>query len=151
MINAIYKRDEISVINDDGRSEMKMIFQWWGKIEKGSVTLYKRLRNRGYHVIAVNDSQDTAPRIDNETALALAYAILDDQGFGWKPYPENVPTDNYYFVLIKSTLNESEMVFYAKFNVRRNAWLSPFGGLLEDEDCKVIAYRTIPPYQPEAE
>jgi len=132
-----------------------MIFQWWGKIEKGSVTLYKRLRNRGYHVIAVNDSQDTAPRIDNETALALAEAILEDLGLGWKPYPENTPdTKGEYDVTFYDQVDDVYWVSKARWDIYKdNNW-----SLTNNEHgyaeltlhpINIIAYRALSaPYQP---
>jgi len=85
----------------------------------------------------------------DEERLALADAIYADLGLGWKPYPENRPPNESkdYFVVVLSA--DKTTVFYAHWSKIKSAWLSPFGGLMEEWHDKVIAYMEIPPYQPE--
>lgn len=82
----------------------------------------------------------------NEQARALADAIYKELGLGWLPYPENKPEDAKEYFIYTKNIKKASQVFYAQWSVTKDAWLSPFGGLIEDEYCKVIAYMEIPTY-----
>ena len=84
----------------------------------------------------------------DEERLAIANAIYKDLGLGWLPYPENKPNESKDYFIVTLYDNKTK-VFYAQWSKTKDTWLSPFGGLMEDEYCKVIAYMEIPPYQPE--
>ena len=78
---------------------------------------------------------------------ALADAIYKELGLGWKAYPEHIPTEDKYY-LIKVSGNGgggdwSESFLVAEFDTVVNDWLSPFGGLMEDEYTKVLEFMEI--------
>ena len=91
------------------------------------------------------------PIIDDDTARALADAIYNDLGLGWLPYPENKPEDKEYFITtIDPTEKEPKHItFYATYSTKMQTWLSPFGGLMEDEHCKILAFMEPQPYEGE--
>ena len=90
------------------------------------------------------------PIIDDETARALADAIYKELGLGWLPYPENIPPLAGYYFITMVNINDEPSTFYAKYSFYKNAWLSPFGGLMDDEFYKTVAFMEIPtPYQPD--
>lgn len=87
---------------------------------------------------------------DPAEARALADAIYKDLGLGWLPYPENIPPLAGYYFITMVNINDEPSTFYAKYSFYKNAWLSPFGGLMDDEFYKTVAFMEIPtPYQPE--
>ena len=87
--------------------------------------------------------------LSREELKEMADAIYAELGLGWLPYPENKPPlAGYYFVSMVNVDGEPS-TFYAKYSFSKNTWLSPFGGLMEDEFYKAIAFMEIPtPYQP---
>ena len=92
---------------------------------------------------------DVRDYVSSDDARALADAIYNELGLGWLPYPENKPEDAKEYFIYTKNIKKASQVFYAQWSVTKDAWLSPFGGLIEDEYCKVIAYMEIPTYQPE--
>ena len=85
----------------------------------------------------------------NNSLTALADAIYKELGLGWLPFPENVPEEAKDYIVYTVNIKKAGQVFYAQWSATKDAWLSPFGGPMEDEYCKVIAYMEIPTYQPE--
>ena len=74
----------------------------------------------------------------SDDALALANAILDDMGLGWKPYPENKPEVSGWY-LVQITDWSVPTINYWRKDER---WKHDYN--------RIEAFRPLPaPYQPE--
>ena len=107
-----------------------------------------RVDNNGFCEYEFSGSQGSLFAIPSE-AKEIADAIYTELGLGWLPYPENKPEEAKDYFVYTVNIKKTGQVFYAQWSATKDAWLSPFGGLIEDEYCKVIAYMEIPTYQPE--
>ena len=105
--------------------------------------------NNDYLLYSAKDDEDIFG-FDNIFAESLALALLDDLGKGWKPYPENVPeTDKYYLVTIDDVFN-GIYVDAAQYIPAEDAWYSCYGIIQKEDGNVVVAYSELPaPFQPE--
>ena len=118
-------------------------------VERDDEGIYFDKQGKSRSIDLVKGMSELRNEITPIEARALADAIYNDLGLGWLPYPENKPEDAKEYFIYTKNIKKASQVFYAQWSVTKDAWLSPFGGLIEDEYCKVIAYMEIPTYQPE--
>jgi hypothetical protein len=89
--------------------------------------------------------------LEDDEARALADAIYNELGLGWKPYPENTPegVDKYYDTTVTNDVArwvEKSYYFNGVFGFIETYNFVPY------KNIRVIAYRERPkPYQPESE
>ena len=119
-------------------------------VERDDEGIYFDKQGKSRSIDLVKGMSELRNEITPIEARALADAIYNDLGLGWLPYPENIPPLAGYYFITMVNINDGPSTFYAKYSFYKNAWPSPFGGLMDDEFYKTVAFMEIPtPYQPD--